>query len=180
MISIERITAHVATFRQPALLTHLFGTGLSVMATRTQRGELVESRKWLAAILDTDAMIYCDRRFNSANLQACLAERMKLQLLPAEALPLLGGVWPLRHLSPYQSPDVDHRGGRFAIPIAIVNATSGSIRPWLRRLESFRLPAASSSALALVAAIVRTGWLPCSSCPLRPGARAGRPRAPYP
>lgn len=89
MISIERITAHITTLRQPARLAHLFGACLGVMATRTQRSELIESRKRLAAILDTDAMIYCGRRFNAPNLQACFAERMFPQLVPTQALPTL-------------------------------------------------------------------------------------------
>jgi hypothetical protein len=53
------------------------------MATRTQRGELVESRKRLAAILNADAMINCGRWFNATNLQACFAERIFPKLHPA-------------------------------------------------------------------------------------------------
>jgi hypothetical protein len=83
MISIEWVTADVTAFRQPARLAHLFGPCLGVMATRAQRGELVERRKRLAAVLDADAMINRDCGFDATGLQACLAERMLPQLVPA-------------------------------------------------------------------------------------------------
>lgn len=47
--------------------------------------------------------------------------------------------------------------GRAAMPSAIVSATSGSMRPVDLRLDNFLLPAASTSTLALLAAIVSTG-----------------------
>lgn len=50
------------------------------MATRTQRGELAERRKRLAAILDADAVV---NRDDAAGLQAYLTERMLPQLVPA-------------------------------------------------------------------------------------------------
>jgi hypothetical protein len=67
------------------------------VAAITECRELIEVWKRFAAALEWDPVIDRNRRLNETDLKACFTERMRTQLVSAEALPALRCVWPLGH-----------------------------------------------------------------------------------
>jgi hypothetical protein len=82
MIRIERVAEDIAALAQP-ILAHLLGACLGVVANLTQRGELIEVWKWIAAALDWGAVIDDGSGLNSSDLKTCPTKWVLAQLKPA-------------------------------------------------------------------------------------------------
>jgi hypothetical protein len=78
MSRIERTAEDVATFIKPPGLASLFRTRLGVVATFTERGELVEVRKRITTSTNRLAMIDRNSRLDFAVLHARLTQRTVL------------------------------------------------------------------------------------------------------
>jgi hypothetical protein len=67
MVWVEGISENIATFSE-IVLTQLFGPGLAVMTTLTERCELLERRKRIATAPNWSPMVDDGGRLNSADL----------------------------------------------------------------------------------------------------------------
>jgi hypothetical protein len=88
MTGIVRIAKDVTAFMHE-ILAKLLGARFCIVVGRTQRSQLIESRKCLATasfatvFRDWDAMVADFRRCNFANLQTGFAQRMRPQFKSA-------------------------------------------------------------------------------------------------
>jgi hypothetical protein len=164
MPRIQREPKYVAALAQ-IVFAQLFRARFLIMTTRTQTCELIERWKRLrnrprfpTASGDGNTMVDGACRLDPTDLETGFTKRMQPQLEPAQSLPTLRIIGPPTHAI---IADTSRTGaGRAATPSAIVNATSGSMRPVDFRFDNFRFPAASVSTLAFVTAIPSTGCAP--------------------
>src|SRR5215207_874618 len=97
MLRIERHAVDVATPGHPVYDAGLLGPGLGVVATGAKRGELLQRGKWSSAGTDAGPVVDRACRLDTAQLEARLTERVRLQLLATQALPSLSVVGMLAH-----------------------------------------------------------------------------------
>jgi hypothetical protein len=160
MARIQRISELVASLDRKLHTKLLDDASLSVVARGTTRHEPIESRERLTTwCLHSDDVVDRNCGHDPLLFETQLTKRIDLKLHLSQPLPPLCVVRPNchDHLYPIIVIGSNAGVGRLATPSAIVNATTGSILPVLRRFESFRFPAESVSALALVTAILNTG-----------------------
>jgi hypothetical protein len=99
VIGVERVARRITALNdyRSGIPAQLFRARLGVVTAVAERREFIEVRKRFAAAVEWGPMIDCHCRFDEADPEARFTERMRPQLMSAEALPALRCVWPLGH-----------------------------------------------------------------------------------